>query len=37
MVRTLIGLFVLGCVVFVSALAGAHFLNRRWDRTGFYE
>jgi hypothetical protein len=37
MARTFTGLFILGCAVFCSAMLGAHFLNRRWDRTKFYE
>lgn len=37
MVRTFAGLFIFGCVVCLGALFGAHLLNRRWDREGFYE
>jgi hypothetical protein len=37
MARTFAGIAVLGCVVFCSALLGAHILDRRWNREGFYE
>ncbi len=37
MARTFTGLFILGCVVCCSALLGARLLDRRWDRTKFYE
>lgn len=37
MVRTFVCLGVLGVCVFSTCVLGAHLLDRRWNREGFYE